>query len=147
MLFTKVKGAADSLDELKKQASAAAVAKAVEVINAGGTQAEAAAAANEVAREILAKQQQMPTKKAGKKGLMGKFRKNKKNKAASAEETPPTEQTTSSLPSTAHLLSTDSKSGTMSPDPEPSTTGSMTGSRPEPESSGDAASKANSKTS
>eukprot|EP00985_Skeletonema_marinoi_P007821 scaffold3482_cov128-Skeletonema_marinoi.AAC.7 len=148
MLFTKGKGAADSVDELKKQATAAAVAKAVEVINAGGTQAEAAAAANGVATEILAKgQQQMPTKKAGKKGLMGRLRKNKKNKAASAEEAPPTEQTTSALPSTAHLSSTDSKSGTMSPDPEPSTTGSMTGSRHEPESSGDAASKANSKSS
>eukprot|EP00984_Skeletonema_dohrnii_P030683 scaffold22378_cov79-Skeletonema_dohrnii-CCMP3373.AAC.2 len=71
MLFTKGKGASDSLDELKKQASAAAVAKAVEVINAGGTQAEAAAAANEVAREILAKQQQMPTKKPGKKEEQG----------------------------------------------------------------------------
>ena len=147
MLFTKGKGAADSVDELKKQATAAAVTKAVEVINAGGTQAEAAAAANGVATEILAKgQQQMPTKKAGKKGLMGKFRKNKKNKAASAE-TPPTEQITSALPSTAHLSSTDSKSGTMSPDPESYTTGSMTGSRPVPESSGDAASKANSKSS
>ena len=66
MLFTKGKGAADSVDELKKQATAAAVTKAVEVINAGGTQAEAAAAANGVATEILAKgQQQMPTKKAG----------------------------------------------------------------------------------
>mmetsp|Transcript_11785 Transcript_11785/g.23681 ORF Transcript_11785/g.23681 Transcript_11785/m.23681 type:complete len:496 (+) Transcript_11785:199-1686(+) len=152
MLFTKGKGAADSVDELKKQASAAAVAKAVEVIKAGGTQAEAAAAAKGVAREILARGQQqinqkppMQTKKAGKKGLMGRLRKNKKNKAASAEEAPPTEQTTSALPSTAHLSSTDSKSGTMSPDPEPCTTGSMTGSRPEPESSGDAASKANSK--
>jgi len=145
MLFTKGKGAADSVDELKKQATAAAVAKAVEVINAGGTQAEAAAAANGVATEILAKgQQQMPTKKAGKKGLMGKLRKNKKNKAASAKS-PPKRMTTSALPSTAHLSSTDSKSGTMSPDPEPCTTGSMTGSRPEPESSGDAASKANSK--
>ena len=35
----------------------------------------------------------------------------------------------------------------MSPDPESNTTGTMTGSRPEPESSGDAASKANSKSS
>jgi len=144
MLLTKGKGrggAASSVDELKKQASAAAVAKAVEVIKAGGTQAEAAAAAKGVAREILARGQQqinqkppMQTKKAGKKGLMGKLRKNKKNKAASAKS-PPKRMTTS-----AHLSSTDRilRSGTMSPDPESYTTGSMTGSRSD--SSGDAAS-------
>jgi len=88
MLLTKSKGggaaAATSVDELKKQASAAAVAKAVEVIKNGGTQADAAAAAKLVARDILAKgQQQMhqkSTSKEKKNGLMGKLRKPRQNK-------------------------------------------------------------------
>lgn len=138
---SKAGGGATNVDELKKQASAAAVAKAVEVIKAGGTQAEAAAAAKGVARDILAKgQQQMlqkppvSNKKSG--GLMGKLRKNKNkkenNKAVASK--PMKNPAATALPSTATLQRT----GTVSPDPESVTTGSRTDSRSE--SSGDAAS-------
>ena len=100
MLLTRSKSGgtatatATKVDDLKKKASAAAVAKAVEVIKNGGTQAEATAAAKLVARDILAKgQQQMmnksspasPRTKKERKGFMGKIRKNK-NKTATKKQ-------------------------------------------------------------
>ena len=84
-MLTKNKGSANSglsVEELKKQASKAAVAKAVEVIKDGGTQAEAAVQARAVAREVLekgTKEMQLAADKKKKKGggLMSKFRRNK----------------------------------------------------------------------
>ncbi|KAL7451462.1 hypothetical protein ACHAWC_003292, partial [Mediolabrus comicus] len=84
-MLTKNKGSANtglSVEELKKQASKAAVAKAVEVIKNGGTQAEAAVQARAVAREVLekgTKEMQLAADKKKKKGggLMSKFRRNK----------------------------------------------------------------------
>lgn len=83
-MLTKNKGANSglSVEELKKQASQAAIAKAVEVIKNGGTQAEAAEQARAVAREVLekgTKEMQLAADKKKKKGgrLMSKFRRNK----------------------------------------------------------------------
>jgi len=129
MLLTKNKGsgAAVTIDELKKQASEAAVAKAVEVIKNGGTQADAAAAAKLVARDVLAKGQQQIIQRAAKEkkgGLMGKLRKksrqNKKNKAASPlpllEQRQPISVTMSAQSSRRRLVE--------SPAPESTTTAS-----------------------
>ena len=141
MLLTRKNGnGATSVDELKKQASAAAVAKAVEVIKNGGTQAEAAAAAKGVARDILARgQQQLQQKpqktKKEKKGLMGKLRKNKKEK----KEKKPTGRASSSNSRPNSASARQLQRGlSVSPDPESTTTDSRTDSRSE--SSGDASS-------
>lgn len=104
-MLTKNKGSANSglsVEELKKQASKAAVAKAVEVIKDGGTQAEAAVQARAVAREVLekgTKEMQLAADKKKKKGggLMSRFRRNKsksKNSTASAADESKTTQGT-----------------------------------------------------
>ncbi len=130
-MLTKSKGSANSgpsVEELKKQASKAAVAKAVEVIKDGGTQAEATVQARAVAREVLekgTKEMQLAADKKKKKGggLMSKFRRNKsKSKlpdstASAADESKTTQGTKgtdskNSKPSTVD--DTDESGSTMS---------------------------------